>query len=65
MDSLIFHTQLAREVLDIAAQHVKPGVTTDFLDSIVHEEIIKRGAYPSPLNYREFPKSLCTYELSF
>ncbi|GJJ12399.1 hypothetical protein Clacol_006641 [Clathrus columnatus] len=53
--------KLAREVLDIAAEHVKPGVTTDFIDSIVHEETIKRGAYPSPLNYRNFPKSVCTY----
>jgi len=52
--------RLAREVLDIAASYVKPGVTTDFIDSIVHEEIIKRGAYPSPLNYRDFPKSVCT-----
>ncbi|KAF8517559.1 methionine aminopeptidase [Hysterangium stoloniferum] len=52
--------RLSREVLDIAAQHVKPGVTTDFIDSIVHKETIKRGAYPSPLNYRVFPKSVCT-----
>ncbi|KAF8486479.1 methionine aminopeptidase [Gautieria morchelliformis] len=52
--------RLAREVLDIAAEYVKPGVTTDFIDSVVHEETIKRGAYPSPLNYREFPKSVCT-----
>ncbi|KIJ45955.1 hypothetical protein M422DRAFT_29598, partial [Sphaerobolus stellatus SS14] len=52
--------RLAREVLDIAAQHVKPGVTTDFIDQIVHEETIKRNAYPSPLNYRDFPKSVCT-----
>ncbi|KAF8582672.1 methionine aminopeptidase [Ramaria rubella] len=52
--------RIGREVLDIAAQHVKPGVTTDFIDSVVHEETIKRGAYPSPLNYRDFPKSVCT-----
>lgn len=52
--------QLSREVLDIAASHVKPGVTTDEIDAIVHEETIKRGAYPSPLNYRKFPKSVCT-----
>ncbi|KAF8514081.1 peptidase M24, structural domain-containing protein [Gautieria morchelliformis] len=52
--------RLTREVLDIAAEYVKPGVTTDFIDSIVHEEAIKRGAYPSSLNYRDFPKSFCT-----
>jgi len=52
--------RLAREVLDIAASHVKPGITTDFIDQVVHQETIKRNAYPSPLNYRGFPKSVCT-----
>ncbi|KAF8759741.1 Methionine aminopeptidase [Rhizoctonia solani] len=42
---------------------VRPGITTDEIDAIVHEETIKRGAYPSPLNYREFPKSVCTFRL--
>lgn len=53
--------QLTREVLDIAAAHIKPGVTTDFIDEIVHNATIERNAYPSPLNYRNFPKSVCTY----
>jgi methionyl aminopeptidase len=35
-------------------------VTTDELDALCHEECIKRGGYPSPLNYGAFPKSLCT-----
>ncbi|KAK0502516.1 peptidase M24, structural domain-containing protein [Armillaria luteobubalina] len=52
--------RLGREVLDIAASHVKPGVTTDELDEIVHNACIERNAYPSPLNYRNFPKSVCT-----
>jgi len=52
--------KIGREVLDIAGAAVKSGVTTDFLDSIVHEETIKKGAYPSPLNYYKFPKSVCT-----
>ncbi|SJL00363.1 related to methionine aminopeptidase [Armillaria ostoyae] len=52
--------RLAREVLDIAASHAKPGVTTDELDEIVHNACIERNAYPSPLNYRNFPKSVCT-----
>lgn len=52
--------RLAREVLDIAGQMVAPGVTTDEIDAVVHEESIKRGAYPSPLNYNKFPKSCCT-----
>ena len=53
--------QLAREVLDIAAAHVRPGITTDEIDEIVHNATIERNAYPSPLNYRNFPKSVCTY----
>ena len=36
------------------------GVTTDELDALCHEECIRRGGYPSPLNYKAFPKSLCT-----
>lgn len=52
--------RLAREVLDEAGEAVQPGVTTDQIDAIVHEACIARGAYPSPLNYRGFPRSVCT-----
>jgi len=52
--------RLAREVLDLAASHVRPGITTDEIDEIVHNACIERNAYPSPLNYRNFPKSVCT-----
>ncbi|KAI0637058.1 methionine aminopeptidase [Trametes polyzona] len=52
--------RLAREVLDIAGAAVRPGITTDELDAIVHQATIDRDAYPSPLNYRNFPKSVCT-----
>ncbi|CCE88862.1 Piso0_001651 [Millerozyma farinosa CBS 7064] len=52
--------KISREILDIAASHVKPGITTDELDAIVHKECMKRNAYPSPLNYYNFPKSCCT-----
>jgi methionine aminopeptidase len=55
-----FISQLAREVLDIAASHIRPGVTTDEIDAVVHQACIERNAYPSPLNYRHFPKSVCT-----
>lgn len=51
--------RLGREILDLAASHVKPGVTTDFIDEVVHNATIERGAYPSPLNYRGYPKSVC------
>jgi methionyl aminopeptidase len=50
----------AAEVLQVVGAAVAPGVTTDELDALCHEEIIKRGGYPSPLNYGGFPKSLCT-----
>lgn len=52
--------QAAAEILRAAAALVAPGVTTDELDAFVHEECIRVGGYPSPLNYRGFPKSLCT-----
>jgi methionyl aminopeptidase len=51
---------VAAEVLRIVGAEVAPGVTTDHLDAVGHRATIERGAYPSPLNYREFPKSLCT-----
>jgi len=52
--------RVAREVLDIAGRAVRVGITTDEIDSLVHAETLKRGAYPSPLNYHGFPKSCCT-----
>ena len=52
--------QMAAEVLLFAGKLVGPGVTTDSIDAEVHDEIVRRGAYPSPLNYRGYPKSVCT-----
>jgi Xaa-Pro aminopeptidase len=52
--------RLGREVLDIAALAVRPGVTCDEIDTLVHDACIKRNCYPSPLNYMRFPKSVCT-----
>ncbi|PLB36625.1 putative methionine aminopeptidase, type I [Aspergillus candidus] len=52
--------RLAREVLDITAAELKPGITTDYLDEVCHRACVERGSYPSPLNYYHFPKSLCT-----
>lgn len=52
--------KIAREVLDIGAAAIKPGITTDEIDKIIHDATIERGAYPSPLNYYKFPKSVCT-----
>ncbi|KAJ1730458.1 Methionine aminopeptidase 1 [Coemansia biformis] len=52
--------RLGREVLDAAARVIRPGITTDEIDRVVHEATVERGAYPSPLNYFGFPKSVCT-----
>ena len=52
--------RIGREVLDLAGRAVRVGVTCDELDRIVHEATVERGAYPSPLNYYKFPKSVCT-----
>eukprot|EP00550_Attheya_septentrionalis_P006556 CAMPEP_0198287386 /NCGR_PEP_ID=MMETSP1449-20131203/6224_1 /TAXON_ID=420275 /ORGANISM="Attheya septentrionalis, Strain CCMP2084" /LENGTH=415 /DNA_ID=CAMNT_0043985337 /DNA_START=164 /DNA_END=1411 /DNA_ORIENTATION=+ len=52
--------RMGREVLDVAGKALRPGVTTDEIDRIVHEACMERGVYPSPLNYYNFPKSVCT-----
>ncbi len=52
--------RVAAEVLAAVAEAIAPGVTTDALDAICHAECLRRGAYPSPLNYGGFPKSICT-----
>lgn len=52
--------RLCAETLDYLTEHVEPGVTTEKLDRLAHEFITARGAIPAPLNYRGFPKSICT-----
>ena len=52
--------RLAAQALREGGAAVAPGVTTDELDRVVHEFLCDHGAYPSPLDYRGFPKSLCT-----
>ena len=51
---------LVAEVLDLLVDEVKPGVTTEALDRFVFEFAMDQGAVPAPLNYRGFPKSICT-----
>ena len=51
--------RLAAETLDMIAPHVKPGVTTEALDDLIHEFMTRRGATPATLGYRGFPKSSC------
>ncbi len=53
--------RLAAEVLEMIGAHVQPGVTTGELDRLCHEYIVnEQQAVPAPLNYRGFPKSICT-----
>jgi methionyl aminopeptidase len=52
--------RLAAEVLDMVVEELQVGVTTGYLDRICHEMIMDNGAIPAPLNYRGFPKSICT-----
>jgi methionyl aminopeptidase len=52
--------RLAAEVLDFITPQVVPGVTTDALDRLCHGFIVDHGAIPAPLNYRGFPRSICT-----
>jgi methionyl aminopeptidase len=52
--------KIAAQAMNAAAEIINPGVTTDDLDRVVHEFLIDKGAYPSTLGYRGFPKSCCT-----
>jgi methionyl aminopeptidase len=52
--------KLAADTLLMIGPHVQPGVSTDGINTLVHDFTIARGAWPSPLNYRGFPKSVCT-----
>jgi methionyl aminopeptidase len=60
-DKMRIAGRLAADVLDMIGDYVKPGVTTDELNEICHRYITEvQGAIPAPLNYRGFPKSICT-----
>ncbi len=52
--------RLAAEALDMVHEHVRVGVSTGTLDRLCHDFIVSRGAVPAPLNYRGYPKSICT-----
>lgn len=52
--------RLAAEILDFIAEYVQVGVTTNKLNDLCHNKIIASGAIPAPLNYKGFPKSICT-----
>jgi methionyl aminopeptidase len=51
--------RLVVDTLDLVESHLKPGITTDAINTLVHEYTLDHGAKPAPLNYRGFPKSVC------
>ena len=52
--------RLAAEALDLLVDHAKPGVTTEALDDLIFAFAMDHNAYPAPLHYRGFPRSICT-----
>ncbi len=52
--------KLARKMLEFSLKLAQPGMSTDDIDRLAHDEIVRNGAYPTPLNYYGFPKSICT-----
>uniref|UniRef100_A0A6M2DI57 Methionine aminopeptidase n=1 Tax=Xenopsylla cheopis TaxID=163159 RepID=A0A6M2DI57_XENCH len=52
--------KLAKMILNVIGENIEVGKTTDYLDSIAHDLCLSNGAYPSPLLYMNFPKSICT-----
>ena len=52
--------RIAADSILVAAAEIRPGVTTDHLDAVAHEYLCDHGAYPASLNYRGYPKSICT-----
>ncbi len=51
---------LLLNIMDKVEAMIKPGITTNDINTLVHEETIRAGAVPAPLNYHGFPKSVCT-----
>lgn len=60
-DQMRIAGRLAADVLDMIGDYVKPGITTNEINELCHKYITEvQGAVPAPLNYRGFPKSVCT-----
>ena len=51
--------RLVLKTLELVETQIKSGITTDEINTLVHEFTIQNGATPAPLNYRGFPKSVC------
>jgi methionyl aminopeptidase len=53
-------SRLTRDILDMLTERIVAGITTDEIDRLAHEYTLAHGAVPAPLNYKGFPKSVCT-----
>lgn len=52
--------RLAADILDALSKKIQAGISTQEINDVVHQMIVAAGAVPAPLNYRGFPKSVCT-----
>jgi methionyl aminopeptidase len=60
IDEMRESCRLAARALNMIEEHICPGISTLELNDICHDFIVKHGAKPAPLNYKGFPKSICT-----
>ena len=60
IDGIRKSCKLTHEILDMVSERIKAGVTTNEINTWVHEYTIAHNAYPAPLGYSGFPKSVCT-----
>jgi len=60
IEKMRYSCDMATDILRLAGEYVQVGMTTNDIDIFVHDLTIERGAYPSPLNYHHYPKSVCT-----
>jgi methionyl aminopeptidase len=52
--------QMAADTLLLVGEKLRAGMSTEDINTLVHEDTLKKGGRPAPLNYRGFPKSVCT-----
>lgn len=60
LDQMRAACRLAGDTLVMVGKHLRAGMTTDEINTLVHDYTLQHGAWPSPLNYHGFPKSVCT-----
>lgn len=60
IDNIRIASKIAAQALEVVGRAIRPGVSTEELDRVGHEHLISKGAYPSTLGYRGYPKSLCS-----